>query len=220
MGILILAGLVVSCSPKQNNSNHSDTGDVAQAEPLEMFMVPQSITAKTVPQPDMVEMVPVPPAIILRAGSQFTVLDRRQDPMYGEIVRIGIDIDEDDKATPNDIWVEASPELKAATQLTVELMNTFYCYRYVKRYLLSSGLVRSYLPGSYAAQAYSILPRYGFQITGHSPSTATVGEVCVYSGGPKGFGHIEVLRSKGWWYGYGYSRHPIQGRHFLACFEK
>jgi len=95
-----------------------------------------------------------------------------------------------------------------------------YCYRYVKRYLLSIGKVKTYLPGTSAWEAAKILPKHGFRKTGHTPAKAKEGEVCVYSGGPKGHGHIEVKRNGKWWYGYGYLPQPIKNRKFIACFAK
>lgn len=95
-----------------------------------------------------------------------------------------------------------------------------YCYRYVKLYLLDKGLVKSYLPGASAYMAASILPKHGFKKVSRKPSNAIVNDVCVYRGGPSGHGHIEVMTSKGWYYGYGYKQSPIKNRTFIGCFHK
>lgn len=95
-----------------------------------------------------------------------------------------------------------------------------YCYKYVKQYLLSTGQVKTYLPGESAYMAYNILPKHGFRKTGHTPATAQNGEVCVYSGGRQGHGHIEVKRNGRWWYGYGFLPNPMKNRKFLGCFAK
>lgn len=95
-----------------------------------------------------------------------------------------------------------------------------YCYRYVKQYLLKVGLVKVYLPGASAYMAANILPKHGFKKVSRKPSQAIVHDVCVYKGGPSGHGHIEVKTSKGWYYGYGYKKNPIQNRIFIGCFHK
>lgn len=167
-------------------------------------------------------------SMVLPAGTSFVLLETKQDPILGKMARIGID---SDQVEVSDLWIENPDELIAASSLESEadllegenftiLKKQTYCYRYVKQYLLKTGQVNTYLPGSAAVQAYKILPKYGFRITGHGPNNALNGEVCVYSGGSKGYGHIEVKRNGSWWYGYGYISHPIRGRIFLACFSK
>jgi hypothetical protein len=100
-----------------------------------------------------------------------------------------------------------------------------YCFRYVKQYLLKTGEVPVYLPGVPAWSAESTLPQYGFQVTGHDPTTAGTNEICVYKGGKGGNGHIEIHRPEGWWYGYGFSQLSMEQvspeKHkFVACYAK
>lgn len=95
-----------------------------------------------------------------------------------------------------------------------------YCYRFVKMRLIQLGLVKSKLPGGSAYMAASILPQHGFSRTGRGPASAQINDVCVYSGGTGGHGHIEIKTARGWWYGYGYKSSPIRGRGFIACFSK
>ncbi|MCB9072242.1 MAG: hypothetical protein H6623_01375 [Bdellovibrionaceae bacterium] len=97
-----------------------------------------------------------------------------------------------------------------------------YCYRFVKIRLQQLGLVKGYLPGGSAKNAYSLLPRYGFHSTGGGPSGAGINDVCVYSGGNGGHGHIEIRVSGGWWYGYGVKSSSISlsNHRLLGCFGK
>jgi hypothetical protein len=168
----------------------------------------------------------------LPAGTEIAILDRRTDKELGELVRIGLDINEDSPLL-NDFWITASqlPEsiltpYAPADDLNEESGDLFarrkmtYCYRYVKQYLLKTGQVKVYLPGASAYMAAKILPKHGFRNTGRSPSSARDGDVCVYAGGPQGHGHIEVKRGGKWWYGYGFLPNPIRNRRFLACFAK
>jgi hypothetical protein len=95
-----------------------------------------------------------------------------------------------------------------------------YCYCYVKLYLLKIGKVSVYLEGSMARQAVDILPRHGFQRIG-GINQAQINDVCVYSGGKKNAGHIEIKVNGGWYYGYGVKPRPIAGNHkLLGCFRK
>lgn len=165
----------------------------------------------------------------LPAGAEIAILETREDPAAGQLVRVGID-SEEGSGLPTDVWVRSSDLPPAALvpyapadedeSADAALKKMTYCYRYVKQYLLKTGKVKVYLPGSSAYQAASILPRHGFRRTGHSPANARNGEVCVYSGGPAGHGHIEVKRNGKWWYGYGFNARPIQNRRFIACFDK
>lgn len=166
-------------------------------------------------------------AISLPRGIELVTIEVKQDEALGAIVRLGID---QDQALPAEIWVRAQ-DLENQDFLPYDFSSDSgdeigpwkgmtYCYRYVKQYLLQTGQVNSYLPGGSAYQAASILPKYGFRRTGSSPNGARNGEVCVYSGGPRGHGHIEVKRNGKWWYGYGFINHPIQNRRFIACFAK
>lgn len=175
--------------------------------------------------------------LVLPEGTQVSVIETKVHPKFGTIVRLGIDVEEGEDL-PSDIWVpmdqalmdglikmEEEPvtedESVDESSLILEARKKMtYCYRYVKRYLLSTGQVKTYLPGVSAYMAAKTLPKYGFQNTGNTPKTAQNGEVCVYSGGPEGHGHIEVKRDGKWWYGYGYSANPMQNRKFIACFAK
>jgi hypothetical protein len=71
------------------------------------------------------------------------------------------------------------------------------CFRGVKEALLTTGLVKKYLPGMYANQAHTqgILAKEGFVNLldrGVTAEKAPLGAVLVYAGGPKGYGHIEL----------------------------
>jgi len=175
-----------------------------------------------------------PPAFVLSAGSELAVLEMKADAKLGTIVHLGIDAQENGRV-PSDVWVSQTEVPNEALEpyapadydseenqdgdFSAQKAMT-YCYRYVKQYLLQTGQVRIYLPGESAWQAAGILPKQGFHRTGHSPASAKNGEVCVYSGGPAGHGHIEVKRNGRWWYGYGFKPNPISGRRFIACFAK
>jgi hypothetical protein len=166
---------------------------------------------------------------------ELLILDKKFDAQLGNLVRIGLDtVDPSASELERDFWVrerdlptEMLEQYVAPEEIEDSLEEALarkrrmtYCYRFVKKYLLSTGQVKTYLPGSSAYQAYSILPKYGFHKTGNSPASARNGEVCVYAGGPQGHGHIEVKRSGKWWYGYGYKNNPIANRRFLGCFAK
>jgi hypothetical protein len=178
--------------------------------------------------------------VLLPKGTAVTVLETREDPQQGSMVRLGIDTD--DANLPSEVWMKQEDALRAglieapnvgidpaapATE-TGEFIDSgadagmTYCYRFVKEYLLQTGKVSTYLPGGSAWMAASILPRYGFRSTGTGPAGAIEGDVCVYSGGKGGNGHIEVKRDGGWWYGYGVKPEPITpvGHHLLGCFRK
>jgi hypothetical protein len=172
--------------------------------------------------------------VYLREGTELSILGTRVDPLLGSMIRLGIDGEE---AEESDIWVVMNGELLGALahlgseEVAEEkegIVHTVrrarrgmtYCYRFVKNYLLSTGKVRTYLPGSSAWQAANVLPKHGFRRTGNSPANAENGEVCVYAGGPRGHGHIEVKRNGKWWYGYGFKSEPISDRRFIGCFSK
>jgi hypothetical protein len=75
------------------------------------------------------------------------------------------------------------------------------CFRGVKEALLSTGLVKRYLPGMYAKQAHTqgILVKEGFENLldrGLKVENAPLGSILVYAGGPKGYGHIEIKLGK------------------------
>lgn len=189
----------------------------------------------------------------LSKGSEITVIETDNDPNLGDLIRIGVDSDDDSSTGPNDFWVRASDLMKAGLEQSEMMTNNedpvlspmdlghdsifglddiasakrlakrrmTYCYRFVKQYLLSHHMVPVYLPGGSAWMAASILPRYGFKRTGHTPQTAGLNEVCVYRGGRGGNGHIEIRLPGGWWYGYGYHGPISRVNHpFIACFKK
>jgi hypothetical protein len=179
--------------------------------------------------------------VILPEGTEVAILERRVLESGESMVRIGVDWSEG-VDLPNDFWVaeeellnlepyapedysdeEASLGSSEDEELTLSRRrgrSMTYCYRYVKMYLLQTGKVRTYLPGTSAYMAARILPRYGFHRTGNGPQSAANGEVCVYAGGPRGHGHIEVKRNGKWWYGYGFKNSPISNRRFLGCFAR
>jgi hypothetical protein len=177
--------------------------------------------------------------LLIPAGTGVAVIETKVDPNRGTLVRLGIDAEEG--SLPSDIWVPLDRALLANLVREIEEEEELeeeekdglvakvrratgrgmtYCYRYVKRHLMATGQVKNYLPGSSAYMAAKILPQYGFRNTGHSPSSAREGEVCVYSGGPRGHGHIEVKRNGKWWFGYGFNASPMKNRKFIACFAK
>lgn len=102
----------------------------------------------------------------------------------------------------------------------IRVSRMTYCYRYVKKYLLKVDLVDTYLPGASAYQAATILPEHGFKKINRGPYQVKKHDVCVYRGGPSGHGHIEIMTTQGWYYGYGYKKNPIQNRTLIGCFAK
>lgn len=173
-------------------------------------------------------------------GDELIILERQFVPGVGNYVRLGIEKNseadlETIQSEVNDIWVQErnlpmgnleqffpieEEEFADGGDWEQARKRMTYCYRYVKKYLLSIGQVKTYLPGTSAYQAYWILPKHGFVKTGNMPTSAANGEVCVYSGGPQGHGHIEVKRNGKWWYGYGFKDNPISKRKFMGCFKK
>jgi hypothetical protein len=182
--------------------------------------------------------VSTPSSKTLMAGTQVSVLGTVTDSQGQQWVRLGLEYTSDSITDPQDVWVLADDFNQAEFNVIDDIdpydENGFeyptlndairkkmtYCYRYVKLYLLEHGMVNEYLPGGSAYMAATILPKYGFKKTGRKPSNAIVNDVCVYKGGPSGHGHIEVKTSKGWYYGYGYKKNPIQNRTFIGCFHK
>ena len=174
----------------------------------------------------------------LTAGTQVSVLGTATDSQGQQWVRLGLEYSSDSSTEPQDVWVLASEfnqgefnviddsdpydengfELPGMNDAIRKKMT--YCYRYVKLYLLDHGMVKEYLPGASAYMAASILPKYGFKKVSRKPSQAIVNDVCVYGGGNGGNGHIEILTSKGWYYGYGYKKSPIANHPLKGCFHK
>lgn len=174
-------------------------------------------------------------------GTRVSVIETKVDPKEGTLVRLGMDVGED-SGLPSDAWFHLDQTLLAGLMAVsgvdseedgedkkTSLLRRIsagarkkmtYCFAYVKRELLSSGKVSGYLPGESAYMAASILPKHGFRRSGNSPASAKVGEVCVYSGGPQGHGHVEIRKAGGWWYGYGVKPNAMTGRNFIACFVK
>lgn len=176
--------------------------------------------------------------IELPEGIAVSVIETKVHPELGTIARLGIDADENENI-PSDAWFVVDRQLldglrKEDTPASEEDVTDdegnplvdmvrkrmTYCFRYVKRHLMTTGQVNTYLPGERAFQAATILPKHGFRRTGSSPASAKNGEVCVYSGGPQGHGHVEVKKNGKWWFGYGYNSQPMSGRKFIACFNK
>lgn len=173
-------------------------------------------------------------------GDEIIILERSFVPGQGNYLRLGLERAqisryEDGDSEITDIWIQErdlplssleqffpteGEELGEDGSWEQVRKRMTYCYRYVKKYLLSTGQVKSYLPGASAYQAYWILPKHGFVKTASSPMSASNGEVCVYSGGPQGHGHIEVKRDGKWWYGYGFKDQSITKRKFMGCFKK
>lgn len=212
-------------------SVETTTSDYSAAD----FVAKEDLTLRPVPAAGE-----APTQVTLPAGTPVSVLETKVDAKAGTMVRLGIDAAEE-SGLPSDAWFPLDGVLLAgllrvngdenedeADQKQGVIMKLSraarggmtYCYRYVKRALLASGKVSSYLPGESAWMAASVLPKHGFRRTGSGPAGARDGDVCVYSGGPKGHGHIEIKRGGGWWYGYGVKSAPMQGRNFIACFTK
>lgn len=115
---------------------------------------------------------------------------------------------------------EKKINLAGRDYFVARVLRMTYCYRYVKKYLLKVDLVKVYLPGASAYMAANILPKHGFRRTSRGPSKSIKHDVCVYRGGPSGHGHIEIMTTKGWYYGYGYKKYPIKNRKLISCFYK
>lgn len=200
------------------------------------FVARQDLTLRPIPAEGE-----APTQFTLPAGMAITVIETKVDAKAGTVVRLGIDANEE-SGLPSDAWfpldasllagllrvnaaADEEEEAEGKESLIMKASRAArgkmtYCYRYVKRALLSSGRVSAYLPGESAWMAANALPKHGFRRTRAGPSAAKEGDVCVYSGGPQGHGHIEIKRGGGWWYGYGVKSAPMQGRNFIACFAK
>lgn len=205
-----------------------------------------SVTVQGVPDGNYRELLGK--KVTIPAGTSLSVLETKMVENQGLMLRLGIDANEE-AGLPSDIWVSAgdipedalahvedgdyenddaavdspSDEYLDPTRKTRKARKKMtYCYRYVKQYLLKTGKVKTYLPGTSAYTAANTLPKYGFHKTGHSPATAQEGEVCVYRGGNGGNGHIEVKRGGKWWYGYGFKPNPITPNNhpFIGCYAK
>lgn len=153
-------------------------------------------------------------------GLPFLWIEQKIDKQGVLWMRLGLEnINGVEGESTNDIWIRAD-DFATLDVMEDTVARMTYCYRYVKRYLLSKGFVDVYLPGASAYMAAEILPKHGFSKTSRTPAQASTYDVCVYKGGPSGHGHIEVLDPKGWYYGYGYKAHPIKNRIFISCFYK
>ncbi|MBX2987085.1 MAG: hypothetical protein KF802_04230 [Bdellovibrionaceae bacterium] len=155
------------------------------------------------------------------AGSYLTEIETRRGADGVDYTRVGLDTDAVN--LPSDFWLRSSELLQSGLRLDIgSLRGMTYCYRYVKLYLLKKGMVKVYLPGGSAWMAKNTLPKHGFVKVKRGPQNPKVNDVCVYSGGPSGHGHIEVRAPQGWYYGYGYSAKPISrnGRPLIACYAK
>ncbi len=165
----------------------------------------------------------------LPAGTNVTLLETKEGYVH-------LGIDSNDSSMPAEAWVKASDVVAARLERVAESdvddgfleeagrgvsRGMTYCYRYVKEYLLSHGLVKSYLPGGSAYMAADVLPAYGWHKIAGGPAAAQVNDVCVYRGGKGGNGHAEVRVPGGWYYGYGVKSHSIGPSHpFIGCYRK
>lgn len=134
----------------------------------------------------------------------------------------GNEIVESDNEEESSTLMTAAKKSKKSNTKKKGKKKMTYCYRFVKIRLQKLGLVKGYLPGGSAYQAATILPKYGFKRTSRGVKGARKNDVCVYSGGNGGNGHIEIRTAGGWWYGYGAKLQPISlnGRRLIACFSK
>lgn len=157
---------------------------------------------------------------VFYSGLHLLLIEQKIDNDGNKWIRLGFEFENQiELESQNDVWLRAEDFYRLVLIEDVVLRMT-YCYRYVKKYLLSKGFVDVYLPGVSAYMAADILPKHGFSKVSRKPSQATTYDVCVYKGGPSGHGHIEVLDPKGWYYGYGYKSQPIKNRTFISCFYK
>ncbi len=159
--------------------------------------------------------------ILLSRGDVLVFLGQQEDEQGQLWWHIGKEPSSfvEDESNISDFWVNEE-NLRTLFLYEEILGRMTYCYRYVKKYLLNKGFVKTYLPGTSAYMAATVLPKYGFVKSARLPRQAITYDVCVYKGGPSGHGHIEVLDPRGWYYGYGYFKKPISNRTFLGCFYK
>jgi hypothetical protein len=214
-------GVPQSSAQELNSSNGQNTEELSRGFELSTDFTTESIQDNK--------------EITIPAGTQLVVLENAIVDGK-ELVRVGLEYPSD-SVLPQDLWV-AGAELAKADLRAIHDVDPYdengeeitfgefarakmtYCYRYVKQYLLSHGMVNVYLPGGSAWMAAAELPKHGFKKSNRRAASAIINDVCVYKGGPSGHGHIEILTSKGWYYGYGYKSHPIQNRIFMGCFHK
>ncbi len=188
--------------------------------------------------------------LVIKEGTDLTVLDIVKDENFGEIAHLGLNSDEE--GAISDLWVRvndlnnnclevqddedfrsdanATDKTDAGdirgqlhrSKVKAKKRRMTYCYRFVKKYLMETGKVPVYLSGGSAYMAPAQLMKYGFKKIAETPSHVRTEDVCVYRGGNGGNGHIEVFTKKGWYYGYGYLSHPIsRANHpFVGCYRK
>jgi hypothetical protein len=168
-------------------------------------------------------------SVEITRDSMITILGEQTDIRGDLLVHLGVD--SNDLDVPSELWVRATELDTAALEKIEESADGLeallakkmtYCFRYVKQYLLKKKLVSRYLPGASAWMAKDSLPKEGFHRTGQGPSAARLNDVCVYTGGNGNNGHIEVMTSAGWYYGYGYNRAPIglNNHRLISCYTK
>ncbi|WP_413944268.1 hypothetical protein [Bdellovibrio sp. HCB-162] len=208
-------------------------------------------------------------SLTLDRGTEFEVIENFKGSDGRELVRIGLDVEEDYMSDlPSDLWVDArdlnlgQPQMMNAQEGLFQDVSSYdeyevagpaqkrrgrrtggsrggmtYCYRNVKKRLMSQCGVDVYLPGAAAYQAETILPQYGFKKISADWSNykdLPVCTVCVSSGGSKNCGTKDRFQAcgdvamkvskaaRGGWHGWKPRMDsPILGNHTsLGCFYK
>jgi hypothetical protein len=236
----LLSG-VPAFAAAQNTPLVSKTKTEAPKSLFQSFKVGQDVELEILQLGEGPAQQPLNKTLSLKKATDITILEIDNDPYYGDVVRIGVD--SDNESAQADVWVRVNDLVRANLEpadintnsedpvLTEQDIDggsilseadlfsakklrkkrMTYCYRFVKQMLLKKKMVPVYLPGGSAWMASVYLPKYGFKKTGHNGHTAQLNEVCVYRGGKGGNGHIEIKLPSGWWYGYGYHG-PITDR--------
>lgn len=219
----VIAALAISAMPANAAEDGFEIFDsIAQS-------IPQGNSYVTATDLPIVSRDQMSSNSVLPRGTEVTVLETQEDPLLGTLLHLGVD--SDDESLPTDVWVSARDAEAAGLEIAPEgdyddmdllARKMTYCYRYVKKYLIKIGKVKSYMPGASAYMAAKTLPQYGFRRTGLSPAQSKINDVCVYRGGRGGNGHIEVRVKGGWYYGYGIKKNPITRKNhpFIGCYRK
>jgi hypothetical protein len=248
--IIVLAGAIFFAN------SFAFAGSETNAPAIEAYQVNKGIDLKVLKVENGFRSSLSGQQVHLRSGDELTILDRSSVPGVGEVVRVGIDAGADDNL-PSDFWVSSEELLHAGlTQLSEEdsdisddtsasdsILGIFdgfdsgakkkkkgmtYCYRNVKNFLMKNCGVHTYLPGSAAYQAASILPKFGFsKISSGFAGFAGMKSctVCVLAGGThkcgkKACGDV-VVKTGSKWFGWGSRSTPyLPGRQPIGCFHK
>lgn len=217
-------------------------------------------------------------SLVLDRGTEFEVIENFRGNDGRELVRIGLDVEEDAMSDlPSDMWVDArdlnlaQPQMMNMEEVLFQEDMNFdetgdtsiyddydvagpaqrrrvrrtggrgrgmtYCYRNVKKRLMSQCGLEVYLPGAAAYQAATILPQYGFKkiaANWNNYKDLPVCTVCVSSGGKHNCGTKGKFHAcgdaamkisndaRGGWYGWkpGLDSPILGGHTSLGCFHK